>query len=698
LIEERIFNNRYRLDRKLGEGGMATVYCGTDTLLRRRVAIKVLREQYAADDEFVRRFYQEAESAARLSHPNIVNTFDVGRQDEIYFIVMELIDGPSLAEIISADGRLPEPVAIDYAAQIASGLAYAHRQGLLHRDIKPANILVTKDDVVKLSDFGIARAVSQQTMALTKPGLVMGSVYYISPEQAQEHDIHETADLYSLGIVLYQMLTGKLPYTGESPVTVALKHISDPVPTIDQRATGVSPALAAIVNRLLQKNPEHRFASASDLATALREARERPNVAGYRIADDAPEPPSRSGSTGRSALPPRRSPMPDRPYTSDDDLEARPGRSRWLVAALLAVLALATGLSYFFFARSGPGLAPGIVVQDYTGMTQAEAQLAVVNAGLRTRFTKTASETVPPDHVIRQAPPSGTKVEKNQVVELFISNGKPLRGLEDVRGYSINDAQRTLQQEGFAVTIRLRPDNTVKDNVLDQVPRPGAKVPEGSRVTLIVSSGPSQVVVPNLVGMAVEKAQAAARDLGITLNTTQTVPGTPPDTIASQSIAQGTKVDHNAIVGVVVNSGVPNASATPLGNGPVASLPNVIGDEYDSARQTLTQAGFQFVVRYATQSANNGTVVDQNPPAGQLPQGSTVTITLSVSGEVPDTVGLTPVEAIKLLRAYGYSPSRWEWMPNVGADGKVVGTDPIAGTALPPGSSVVVTVNGTPPP
>src|SRR5581483_4648542 len=167
-----------------------------------------------ADEEFVRRFYQEAESAARLSHHNIVNTYDVGRENDTYFIVMELVDGPSLAEIIAADGKLPEPVAIDYATQIASGLAYAHRVGLLHRDIKPANLLVTKDDVVKLSDFGIARAVSQQTMTLTKPGLVMGSVYYISPEQAQGHELHDTSDLYSLGVVLYQMLTGTLPFSG----------------------------------------------------------------------------------------------------------------------------------------------------------------------------------------------------------------------------------------------------------------------------------------------------------------------------------------------------------------------------------------------------------------------------------------------------------------------------------------------------
>ncbi len=359
MIEERIFNNRYRLDRKLGEGGMATVFCGTDILLRRRVAVKVLRDQYAADEEFVRRFYQEAESAAKLSHPNIVNTFDVGRQDDTYFIVMELVDGPSLAEIIAADGRLPEPVAIDYAAQIASGLAYAHRQGLLHRDIKPANILVTKDDVVKLSDFGIARAVSQQTMALTKPGLVMGSVYYISPEQAQEHEVHETADLYSLGVVLYQMLTGKLPYAGESPVTVALKHIGDPVPSIDQQETGVSPALAAIVNRLLQKKPEHRFQSASELATALREARERPSIAGYRIADDAP-----AGATQvlrrTQALPPRRSPMPDRADAGGELEEAPPRRGRNAVVLVLSLLA-ATALGYVLFARGLPGLRQGLI-------------------------------------------------------------------------------------------------------------------------------------------------------------------------------------------------------------------------------------------------------------------------------------------------------------------------------------------------
>lgn len=692
MIEERIFNNRYRLDRKLGEGGMATVYCGTDILLRRRVAIKVLREQYAADDEFVRRFYQEAESAAKLSHPNIVNTFDVGRQDQTYFIVMELVDGPSLAEIIATDGRLPEPVAIDYAAQIASGLAYAHRQGLLHRDIKPANILVTKDDVVKLSDFGIARAVSQQTMALTKPGLVMGSVYYISPEQAQEHEVHETSDLYSLGIVIYQMLTGSLPYTGESPVTVALKHIGDPVPVIDVRSSGISPALAAIVNRLLQKNPERRFQSASDLATALREARERPSIAGYRIADDAPT------RSVRTSLPPRRSPMPDRSYQDHEVETSGSARKAWIAAALVVALLGATALGYIIFARPLPAFGPGIIVEDYTGMTQAAAEQAVVNAGLRTRFTKSASETIAPDHVIRQSPPAGTKVEKNQVVELVISNGKPLVGLDDVRGYGASQAQRMLQQRGFAVTLVRRFDNTVRDNVIDQVPKPGAKVLEGTRVTLLVSDGPAPIIVPNFVGLNVDKAQARANDLGITLDTSQTVTGNPANTIASQSIAPGTKVDKNATVRVVINSGIPVAANTPVPNGPMVSLPSVLGMDYDAALQALTQAGFQYTVRYAQQSTNNGTIVAQDPSEGQTAQGTNVAITLSVSGQVPDTDGLSKSDALKTLARYGYSVSQWEYTTQVGADGKVVGTDPSAGTALAPGSTVRITVNGTPPP
>ncbi|HVA32962.1 MAG TPA: Stk1 family PASTA domain-containing Ser/Thr kinase, partial [Candidatus Baltobacteraceae bacterium] len=612
MIEEKVFNNRYRLDRKLGEGGMAVVYCGTDIVLRRRVAIKVLREQYAADEEFVRRFYQEAESAARLSHPNIVNTYDVGREGETYFIVMELVDGPSLGEIIAGDGKLPEPVAIDYAAQIASGLAYAHRMGLLHRDIKPANILVTKDDVVKLSDFGIARAVSQQTMTLTKPGLVMGSVYYMPPEQALASDLHEASDLYSLGIVLYQMLTGKLPYTGESPVTVALKHVHDPVPTIDPKSSGVSPALAAIVNRLLQKKPENRFTSASELATALREARERPSVAGFRITDDAPTMVMQS-----PRLPPRRSPLPDRPYTSiRDDEERSARRSPWMIVTLVALMAAATAIGFVLFGRPMPNLSANVVVGDYTDMSDAQAQAAIVNDGLRERIVKSPSDTVAANHVIRQNPPPGTHVEKDTLVELVISNGKPLVGLYDVRGYSAIDAQRTLQALGFAVAVVRKFDNSAKDNVIDTQPKPGTRVRPGSHIKLIVSNGPQPVEVPNFVGMSVDNAHAKAAHLGVALDTSQQMPvdGYPLDTIASQDIAAGTKIDKGMVVHAIVSTGAVAPPAGAAAGATSVAVPNVVGKAYQDAISSIRGAGLGAAVHFAVQTTDQGYIIAQDPP------------------------------------------------------------------------------------
>ena len=693
MIDEKVFNNRYRLDRKLGEGGMAIVYCGTDVVLRRRVAVKVLRAQYAADEEFVRRFYQEAESAARLSHPNIVNTYDVGRENDTYFIVMELVDGPSLAEIIAADGKLPEPVAIDYATQIASGLAYAHRVGLLHRDIKPANVLVTKDDVVKLSDFGIARAVSQQTMTLTKPGLVMGSVYYMPPEQALGTDLHEASDLYSLGIVLYQMLTGKLPFGGESPVSVALKHVHDPVPSIDTKEYGVSPALAAIVNKLLQKKPENRFQSASDLATALREARERPAVAHYRISDDAP-----SMVPNARSLPPRRSPLPDHTYTSiSDDEDQRSRRSPWMVVTMIALLLLATAVGYALFGRPMPDLGANIVVGDYTNMTDAQAQAAIVNAGLRVRSVKSPSDTVATNHVIRQNPEPGVRVDRNALVELVISNGKPMVGLQDVRGFTVADAQRLLQVQGFAVKIVRKFDNSAKDNVVDTQPKPGTQVRPNSHITLTVSDGPEPIAVPNFVGMSVDNARAQAARLGITLDTSQqaAVNGVPADTIALQDLSPGAKIDKNTVVHATVSTGV---QAGPSGGTATAAVPGVVSQAYQSAINALGSAGFTAAVHYQVQAASNGYIVAQDPPPNaQVPSGSTINVTLAVSGEVPDTNGMSVADATATLASDGYAIARTTYTTTAGAGGRVVGTDPQVGTSLPPGTPVTLVVNGTQP-
>ncbi len=683
MIEQQTFNNRYRLDHPLGEGGMARVYLGIDTLLRRRVAIKVLREQYAADEEFVRRFYQEAESAAKLSHPNIVNTYDVGREGDLYYIVMELVDGPSLAEILAADGKLPEPVAIDYTVQICTGLAYAHRQGLLHRDIKPANVLVTKDDVVKLSDFGIARAVTQHTMALTTPGLVMGSIYYISPEQAQGHELREASDLYSVGVVLYQMLTGELPFTGDSPVTVALKQISDPVPTIDTQKYGVSPALAAIVNRLLQKSPEHRFGSASEVASALREARERPSIAAYRIQDDAP------ARVSPLELPPRRSKMPDRRWREEERRRHAGANAAILVIALVAAVVV----GFWLLGRPLPDFGGStIAVGNYIGETDVQAEQQLSNAGLGTRIFHSSSNTVALAHVIRQNPAPGTIVAKSAVVELFISNGLPTLGLRDVRGFSEGDAERILREDKFIVRIFQRYDNAAKGSVVDQHPAPGARVREGSSITLVVSEGPQPTQIPNFVGMPVDRAQALAAHLGITLDSSQQVaiPGEPGNTIASQDPAPGGSIAHGGVVHVAVNM-FSNASAAPIAGGTV--VPNVVGATYANALQTLEQAGFTVSIQFSIQQDANGSIIGEQPQGGaQAPSGSRIAVTLSVPGEVPDTDGLSVDQARALLQAAGYSVESLRYTTE-GAGGRVVGTDPIAGTSLVPGGSVVLVVN-----
>jgi serine/threonine-protein kinase len=688
MIESaHVFNNRYRLDSKLGEGGMATVYCGTDTLLRRRVAIKVLRRDYASDQEFVRRFYQEAESAAKLSHPNIVNTYDVGREGDTYYIIMELVDGPSLAEIIAADGRLPEPVALDYAAQVCNGLAYAHRQGLLHRDIKPANILITKDDVVKLSDFGIARAVSQQTMTMTRPGMVMGSVYYLSPEQAQGLELTEASDLYSVGIVLYQMLTGKLPFTGESPVTVALKHISDPAPPLDPSA-GVSPALASIVSKLLQKQPENRFGAASEVASALREARERPSFAAYSLVDDAPG--MRAGAFAGQP-PPRKSRLPDRHV---DEPEEKPRRksTAW-IAALLAIFLIAAAAGGYIMSAHPFSPVPQIAVANYVNMPDAHAQKSIVNAGLTYKATRETSDTVPPNRVIRQDPPPGSKIGSGSAVQLVISTGPPTVGLRDVVGYALDDAQKDLIGDKLSVKVVQEYDPAPKDRVIDEKPKPGSKVRQNAKITLVVSQGPAPVKMPNLAGLTLDKARQIAVKNGFTINVSETapIPNMAAHTIASQDIPAGAQIpaDHSTTVNVVVSSG-----------GGLTNVPNLIGSDLGSALQQVKAAGFSAAVSYLVEpgSPNNGQVIGEDPSQGTpAEKGSTIRITLSVSGEVPDTNGMPLEQAKAQLADYGYS------IGNVtptteGAGGRVVRTEPEAGTKLAPGSPVNIYVNNSNPP
>jgi len=703
-MTERTLSDRYRLENRIGAGGMATVYSGVDTVLRRRVAIKILRPQFAEDADFVKRFYFEAQHAAKLSHPNVVNIYDVGREGETYYIVMELIDGATLGEMIESDGRLPEPVAIEFAAQICAGLAYAHRQGLLHRDIKPANILVTKDDVVKLSDFGIARAVTTQTVTVTQPGLVMGSVYYLSPEQAQGHELAETSDLYSLGVVLFQMLSGNLPYTGESPVTVALKHVSNPIPPLESDgAIGISPALTAIVRKLLQKDPAARFQSATEVATALREARENPLVT---IPFDVPSGGSRleTASLVRTIPNPKPRParFPDRstrarpvvPFDGYDDEDAEPrpflqlSRLPFYVYVIALVAAIFAG--YALFNRGSIfGPPTPIALESLVGRSADEAEKALVAQGLGYNIVAQASETVPKDKIVRQEPAPNARVAPHSVVQLYVSSGLPTVEISDLRNFSLADAERILRDAKLIAKITPKYDSkTPKDIVLSQTPPRGTKLPIHSTVALVVSKGAQPVVVPEVLQLLVNDATQALSKRGLKLEVSERVmTDIDADIILSQNPLSGAHVDPGSTVTVVVSAGPPSLGVPDLG-----------GRSLGESIAALQGAGLGYRLNYVVDaSAPAGTVMQQDPvPNAQARKGSSVTLVVAVPGVVPDVTNMPLDQARGVLSNAGYAVGNVIYGAS-GDAGKVVRSEPDANQQLRPGQSVVLHVAGNGP-
>ena len=687
---EHVFNGRYRVDDRLGTGGMAIVYRGTDLLLRRRVAIKVLRDQFALDDDFVKRFEYEAQAAARLSHPNVVNVYDFGREGNAYFIVMEIVEGETLAAMLHAGEPMPESVAIDYATQIAAGLAFAHRQELLHRDVKPANILVTHDDVVKLGDFGIARAVAENAIGVTQPGMVMGSVAYISPEQAQGKELDARSDLYSLGVVLYQMVVGRLPFSGETPVTVALKHVTEPVPDVDAAALRISPALASIVVKLLQKDPADRFSSAAELGRALRESREQPAltvaVGGRANGDD---PTSSFTAVRVPQPPPRRSAAPDRPANAatavavaddaDDDERRGPDVRRLAAAAVAFVLAIVAGYALVH----GLGAPRDIAVADFANQSAMQAQQSLVAAGLAPDVKTEANATVPTDRVVRQNPPAGTKVARNAIVTLFVSSGPPLATVPDVSGFTVADAQHTLTNAKFKARVSARFDaKAPKDTVVGVRPGAGARAAEGSFVELVVSRGAAPISAPQFVGLSLDAARNLAAKNSLKINVDQQTSNDmiPKDTIISQGAPAGTNVDPGSTIGVTVSTGAA-----------LVAVPDIGAKSPADAAALLQTTGLVPRLQYIVDATDaSGTVVTQDPPAQTtVPRRSTVTLSVAVAGTVPDVGNLSLDDAKHAIIANGYTVGNVA-ITQDGDPSKVVRTEPEANASLRPGEAVTI--------
>jgi serine/threonine-protein kinase len=596
---DTIVDGRYRVERRLGRGGMADVWCAEDSQLGRRVALKLLSPRYAADPGFRERFRREASAAAAMQHPNIVSIYDRGDWDATSYIAMELVDGRTLKELIQQRGPLPPAIAVELAIEVLKALRYAHRRGIVHRDIKPQNVLLDEEGQAKVADFGIARA---ETSQMTETGTIVGTVQYISPEQAQGRPVSPRSDLYSVGVVLYELLTGRVPFDGEAPVSIALKQVSEPPIPPSQLRPGIPPALEAVVMRALEKDPARRFASADEFIAALERSRRAPTrpVVGE--------------------------PTPGEPW-EPVPVEER-GSRWWLWLLLLLVLAAAAGGAYLLLAANR------VVVPDVRGRTFADAARTLHARGLEVTPVNQVSATVRRDRVIATDPAAGTEVKEGSNVTVRVSAGPGKAAVPPVEGMPRAEAERALREAGFNPKVRTDYSDTVpKGQVIGSDPPEGEEITKGRTVTLTVSRGKQGVLVPSLVGAQREDAEAQLADLGLSAKVVEQESAKDAGTVLAQDVPANTTVDKGTTVTLTVAKQRPQVPDVTTGNPPVAD-----------AQKKLQDAGYKVQVRVdQTRTDLPGRVIRQDPAAGERrSSGATVTLTVGPGDAGTPTPTPTP--------------------------------------------------------
>lgn len=539
-----ILGSRYELLEMIGEGGMAKVYKARCRILDRIVAVKILKDEFSKDKSFVVKFKTEALSAARINHPNIVNIYDVGQENDVHYIVMEYVDGETLKDIIKREAPLSVDKAVDIAIMICDGIHHAHEKGIIHRDIKPHNILVTEHGMVKVADFGIARAASNATITYGNNNII-GSVHYISPEQAKGEPVGRTTDIYSLGCVLYEMLTGKVPFEASSAITVALKHINDEAPSPRAVNPKIPAALEGVIYKAIQKNPAYRYATAKDMRNALiglhTNMQGDPKMINRRNDNNMIYDPS----TGER----------------DDQGLKKKRKIRPLGIALIAV-AIVGLLSGIISVMGGGLFGEEVAVPDLIGMDyeQADQKLKDINLVLNVTGYDYSNE-FDKDQIISQDPGEGRKVKEGRQINVQVSKGAKLVDVPNVQGVDIQTAMKRLSDADLNMGDRddeydeEKPEGTV----ISQNPKKGASVKAGTEVDLVVSKGkkPATVAVPDLTGLTVDKARLKLQDLKLVLGEEKHASSTEfyENQIASQDKAVGEMVDEGTTINVVVSTG-----------------------------------------------------------------------------------------------------------------------------------------------
>jgi len=695
-MEQTLLSSRYRLSGHLARGGMADVYEAEDTLLNRPVAVKILHTNFASDSAFVARFRREAQAAANLNHPNIVAIYDWGQEDNTYYMVMELISGRTLREIMKSEGPLLPRRAAEITAEAAAALTVAHQAGVYHRDIKPGNIMITQDGAVKVTDFGIARALDDSE-ELTRTGAVIGTATYFSPEQAQGLPADERSDVYSLGIVLYEMLTGRPPFTGESPVAVAYQHVSEYALPPDQVNPDVPPDLAAIVEKAMAKEPVERYQTADELRSdlLLYLSGRQPLAAGAAAA---------AAATALIGTPPPTVP-PDETArvvaTSQVPPEEPRSQAAYFAAVIGLLAVLAVGIFILFrLLAGGEPVANTVIVPDLTLQPAEQVFETLQELDLKVRTRQETSDTVPIGLVIATEPPAGTEVETGSFVVVVESAGIEEFTVPPVIGETEAVARSRIEAQGFeigTVTYELT-ETEVEGVVIDQSPEGGTLQPPGTEVDLKVSKGPLSLEVPDVSGMTADNAIVTLTREGF------------------ENILTEEEFSLDELEGRVIRTDPEAAMVVPrdrtvtvfvsLGPEPVA-VPDFTGMTEPEARQQANSLGLLLVVssdrvEVPLDSGLIDRIAAQEPGAGEtLEVGDEVTVQLGIVRTVTvpnfDSLTLSEAQSAGALEGVVVQQAGEIEVADLNMVGRVVDQNPPPGTSVDEGTTVGVFIGKAPP-